>query len=146
MDIGLKRSRPFRIWLYLFIGIYIVVFCLTMASRGRYQVNYLGTDIISLDYRDTQQFKDFLGEKFHFLAEYITHDWDYDYEGDLAKVGDSYYTYDYDENMDENERKAMERIQAERDFRDYVDWQLRSFRLKARIQSTTPQIQRLMFL
>ena len=37
-------------------------------------------DIISLDYRDTQQFKDF-GEKFHFLAEYITHDWDYDYEG-----------------------------------------------------------------
>lgn len=128
MDIGLKRSRPFRIWLYLFIGIYIVVFCLTMASRGRYQVNYLGTDIISLDYRDTQQFKDFLGEKFHFLAEYITHDWDYDYEGDLAKVGDSYYTYDYDENMDENERKAMERIQAERDFRDYVDWQLRSFR------------------
>lgn len=135
MDIKLTKSKGFKIWLYCFIVVNVIACFIAFRLDRQSHMEYSNINIMTEDFKDTQNFKDDLGESFRFMAEYITHDWEVDYEEmetDYKGGTDDGEDIDYsEEDIDDEEdmdagsatrlnTEAIEIIEEKRNFREGV--------------------------
>ncbi|HZJ83072.1 MAG TPA: histidine kinase dimerization/phospho-acceptor domain-containing protein [Clostridia bacterium] len=121
MDTKFKRSKAFRVWLCFFIGInlisFFVTFGVSLSLEGNFDINNLGSD-----FKETQRFKNELGNRFDFLAKYITYDWaevDESPAIDKSPVGGGETVEeDVDDNYNQSEEEIIKR------FRENINYNL----------------------
>ncbi|AUS95402.1 hypothetical protein CDQ84_17505 [Clostridium thermosuccinogenes] len=79
MDTKLKKSKPFLIWLCFFIGMNIVISAIMLGIMSLDEINNnfdVIRAVLKQDLKSSQNFINFIADRFDFLARYINDDAD----------------------------------------------------------------------